>query len=117
MGKDVKSEASFRYLIALGSSVADENDAFLLSFLLLGATIRERKLLRRLGRLKQKESHPWLILFNDFKNVLFGSCAKYQEFLDVWESLFVPEAGDWRQPCFDFLQHRYCHQIVMMMEI
>lgn len=34
---------------------------------------------------------------------LQGKCIKSQEFLDKKESLFVEEAGDWRQAYLDFL--------------
>lgn len=34
------------------------------------------------------------------------SAYKCQDFLDVKESLLVEEAGDWRQPYLDFLQHK-----------
>lgn len=37
---------------------------------------------------------------------LQGKCMKCQEFLDVNESLFIEEAGDWKQPYLDFLQHK-----------
>lgn len=33
-------------------------------------------------------------------------CLKCQEFLDVKESLFVEEVGDWRQPYLDFFQRK-----------
>lgn len=33
-------------------------------------------------------------------------CAKCQETLDVGKSLFVKEAGDWRQSYLEFFQHQ-----------
>lgn len=32
--------------------------------------------------------------------------TKYQESIVVEESLFIEEAGDWRQPYLDFYQHK-----------
>lgn len=37
---------------------------------------------------------------------LQGKCTKCQECLDVQEALFLEEAGDWRQPYLDFLEHK-----------
>lgn len=33
-------------------------------------------------------------------------CSRFQETVDVNEALFVQEVGDWRQPYFNYLQHR-----------
>lgn len=48
--------------------------------------------------------------------LLTFSKARCQESLDVEESLFVQQVGDWRQPYVDILQHRYCQKIVLMQQ-
>lgn len=59
----------------------------------------------RLYRLLKIQGYCWPEIAKEAVDIQKG-CSRRQESLDLGESMFVSEVGDWKQLCLDFLQHR-----------
>lgn len=62
----------------------------------------------------QRQGYFWPSMAKDAARVQ-RNCPKCQESVDISEALFIQEAGDWRQPYLDYLQHRFSLLIALVL--